>query len=142
MRSRRGLLTRWELAAAVLVLGAVLAYAIPVVQRAIWRTRLAEAPWFLDALAVAANTSGGKAPALPPTPRALEAVGSDAVPWPSPPPNGWSVPHTVARCAYASSTMGGYHLVAVCDVDGDGVRAYFQQFPGKAVERLTPYGVW
>lgn len=139
---RRGLLTRWELLVGLLLALAVTAWVTPIVKRAVWRTRLAEAPWFLDALGAQLTGPDAARAALPPTPRAAEALGSEAVPWPDPPPGGLVPPAPRAYCAYWTSGSPPQRLHAACDVDGDGVPARFESVPGGPVTALTPPGVW
>lgn len=141
---RRGLLTRWELALGGVLVAAVAAYAVPAAQRALWRTRLAEAPWVLDELLAAQAAHQAKAGRwfeMTALPRDPSRVGVDAVPWPEALPGGFVPPMPAVRCAYWAEVGASPALHAACDVDGDGVRARFLLRPGGSVQALDPADV-
>ncbi|MCB9664077.1 MAG: hypothetical protein H6732_08175 [Alphaproteobacteria bacterium] len=145
-RARRGLLTRWELGLGVLLVGALLSWAIPVVARATWRTRCAEVGLLMSSLQEAEEAwraRTGSYVAVAGLPRSADRTGRHPAPWPATLPAGWEPPTSSARCSYSATPQDdGLLLVATCDVDGDGERSRFRLGPGGDVVQLTPDGVW
>lgn len=143
---RRGLLTRWELALGVVLVGALLSWALPRIQRATWRTRCAEVGLILSSLQEAQEAAHARSGAWFPVagvPQGADEVGRHRARWPATLPGGWTPPTEQARCSYAARAEGGELVVtATCDVDGDGERSVFRLDRGGNVIQLTPEGVW
>lgn len=146
-RGRRGL-TRWEVAVGLALLAGLAAWGSDVVRRLTLRSRRAEVPAVLIALADAARIAHRETdawPAVPSFPRGPGGVGADAVRWPDPPVLEAFVPPVPrARGAYRLEPLadGGARLVGLCDVDGDGVPAQWELvLPDGPPRRLTPASV-
>lgn len=133
-------MTRWELVVGTGLLGAVVWFWAPRVERTILRSRRAEVGMVLESLQAWSEAHPGAG--FGPMPRGADAVGVDRIAWEGT-PRGWTPPSETARGAYFTERgADGLQLVGVCDVDGDGVPARYVATPGGSIRRVTPEDVF
>lgn len=139
--SRRGFLTRFELAIAVVLTLGVGALASAEVRLFVLRQRRAEVGMMLTALRQ--HLDGVDAPrAFGPTPRDPARLGAEAVGWSADALVGFTPPVPTVRGTYALQRGDPMRLVGWIDVDGDGRAATYTLPLDGELRRTSPPDVY
>lgn len=112
------------------------------------RAHRGELPGNVDAIRAAElawHATTGQYLALPLAPRAVSALGKQAVPW-TPTPDwtalAWQPDGPVRGAYWVVLTPTGFEVHATCDVDGDGVRAEYMASESQNAHIVTPVSVY